>query len=125
MFAKTDVFAGLNAIEQFMNTMAVVVPVVLWVLFLSSLRATEAKLRWFYAVVFVHFAPVPLMLIESNQRIALQFFRFSLFGWLALIIGIPHHFNEKGKRLLPRIGLTLLAVGVNAAFYWWIMNNET
>jgi hypothetical protein len=125
MFAKTDVFEGLNAIEQFMNTMAVAVPLVLWVLFLSSLRAAEVKMRWFYAVVIVHFAPVPLMLVENNQRIAWQFFRFSLLRWLALIIGIPHHFNEKGKRLLPRIGLTLLAIGVNAAFYWWIMNNAT
>lgn len=123
MFAKTDVFAGLNAIEQFMNALAVVVPVVLWVLFLVSLRATEAKMRWFFAVVLLHLAPLPLMIVENNQRVALQFFRFSLLGWLALIIGIPHYYGEKGKRIVPRILLTLVATGINAALYWWIINN--
>ncbi|MDI1449322.1 hypothetical protein [Polyangium sp. 6x1] len=111
---------GLNLLEDMANTGLVLVTLSLWGLFLWGLGSPERGERWFRVVVFFHLLPLPLALFESNHRVALQFFRFTLLGGVALIIGLPHYQFEPGKRLRPRLLTALVVVVVSAALYAWI-----
>lgn len=112
---------GLNRIEQTMNTGLVVVTLVVWACFLWNMRQPERKPFWFYVALFLHLGPIPLMLVDSNQREALQFFRFALLGGLALIIGLPQTMYEPGERLRPRLWVTFGVILVFAVLYGWIV----
>ncbi len=113
-------FEGLNRLEQTLNAGLVVVTLVVWAFFLWNLGAPERKMFWFRVVVFLHLVPLPLMLVDSNRRAALQFFRFGLLGGLALIIGLPHYLYEGGERTRPRLLVTLGVIVAFGAMYLWI-----
>lgn len=113
---------GLNRIEQTMNALAILVPLVVWGFFLNSLRAPERKMIWFRVVAFLHLAPFLLIFFDASPREAWQFFRFGLFGGLALIIGVPHYFYEPGERTRPRLLVTLGVVIAFGTIYLWMMH---
>lgn len=102
---------GLNEAEATINLLPWLVGIAAWAAFFQGLRTERRGRRRFYALVFLHLAPLPI-LIDCSDREVWQFLRWIVLGGAALVIGLPHFFWERGARMRPRLAT---AAGVAVA----------
>ncbi len=109
---------GLDELEVTLNAVPYLVFLVSWGFFLEGLRHEGRGRARFHLVLFLHLAPAPLLFVSSEHEFW-QFLRWTALGGLALVIGVPHFFWDRGERARPRVVTTLLVALAFAGVLAW------
>lgn len=114
--------SGLDQLEAVLDALPYLVVLVTWIPFLSGLRQAAPPKTRFHLLLFLHFAPAPI-LFACSERELWQFLRWVALGGVALVIGLPHCYWDEGERLRPRIVTALLVVAALGGATAWRLHH--